>query len=89
MNLECACLECFEHGNIYEGTITERDMAISRDKFLARTAPKGFPLYYRIKQFISPTRLSARYSLFMFELEDKSQKIYSNLISLGFPSPIK
>lgn len=66
---------------------TERDIAIERNEFLARNALKGFPFSYRIKQFFSLERISAKYSLFMFKLEDKKPEVYSRLIALGLPKP--
>jgi hypothetical protein len=89
MPIDKKCLDIINerYGTNYKGAITERDMAVQRNELLASPAPRCFPLYYRIKHFVSPVRIGAKYDLFMFNLEDKMPNLYSTLISFGFPKP--
>lgn len=78
------CLDyiCIEHdGYINKGVTTKRDIAIQRNEFLAKSLPVCFWTFKHYLSYFSPSRLRAKYDLFLFKMEEKHPDIYSKIIS--------
>ena len=83
MSLEELAKINLRYGTRFEGVTSERDLMIARCRIIARPFPDcpGYGVMHKLLHAINPNVLSAKYSLFMFGIEEKHPVLYSHLSS--------